>query len=351
MYAFDRLDQIVRVVRDGQTKRAPIERLADHITGYFVPVVTLLAILTWVIWLGLGLGGALPPSYLDKPTGGWPVWSLEFAIAVFVVACPCGIGLAAPTALLVGSGLAAQFGILVRGGGEAFQEAAQLDVIVFDKTGTLTEGGEPKVTDAEFVEQEGQWKREVVLGIAAEVESASTHPLATAIRQYCDENGTVYSAGSKYEEKPGRGLKAYFEERKCVAIIGNEKWMEENGAQIPGEVGGGDCLEAWKVEGKSVVLLALQEAEAEAEAQFYVVAMFAVSDPLRLNANDVVRRLQKQGLDTWMISGDNTTTAQAVARMVGIPQTNVIAGVLPHEKVCYIPSCSFGAALLTNCPP
>lgn len=219
-------------------------------------------------------------------------------------------------------------------------------MIVFDKTGTLTEGGEPRVTDVEFIDSSsnssnagvGTLKREVILGMAAEIESASTHPLASAIRQHCEENGAVHVAGSKFEEKPGRGLKARFEETKCVAIIGNEKWMEENGAMVSREPNDGgeasmvERLEAWKVEGKSVVLLAIQ-ADTEASPSFTIVAMFAISDPLRPNAKDVVSRLQKQGVDTWMISGDNTTTARAVAKMVGIPQTNVIAGVLPHEKV------------------
>ena len=195
MNKIHRLDQIVKVVREGQTKRAPIERVADIITGYFVPVVTFLAVIVWIIWLGLGFSGRLPASYLDIPIGGWStcsdssrlqkqwlilalpyvaVWSLEFAIAVFVVACPCGVGLAAPTALLVGSGLAAKFGILVRGGGEAFQEAAQLDVIVFDKTGTLTQGGEPLVTDAELDTSSGQWNKEDMLGVAYELEYTSS---------------------------------------------------------------------------------------------------------------------------------------------------------------------------------
>ena len=103
-----------------------------------------------MIWLSLGLSGSLPAHYLDVDTGGWIIWSLQFAIAVFVIACPCGIGLAAPTACYVGSGLAAKYGILVQGGGEAFQEASLVDCVVFDKTGTLTEGGEPKVTDSEI---------------------------------------------------------------------------------------------------------------------------------------------------------------------------------------------------------
>lgn len=118
------LDRIVRVVREGQTPRAPVERVADLVTGYFVPVITLIAVLIWVIWLTLGATGSLPQDYLDVEFGGWPFWSLQFAIAVFVVDCPCGIGLAAPTALFVGGGLAARYGILVKGGGEAFEVAS-----------------------------------------------------------------------------------------------------------------------------------------------------------------------------------------------------------------------------------
>ncbi|KAI0080885.1 heavy metal translocatin [Panus rudis PR-1116 ss-1] len=335
------LDHVVKVVREGQSRRAPIERVADVLTGYFVPVVTLLAIITWIVWLALGETGALPPDYLDIDVGGWPVWSLEFAIAVFVVACPCGIGLAAPTALLVGSGLAAKFGILVRGGGEAFQEAAQLDLVVFDKTGTLTEGGEPRVTDAEFITgsddvnppTSAALTRGVLLGIAIELESASSHPLASAIRQYCEENGVVPQIGTSFEETPGRGVKAYFELLRCVAVIGNEAWIEEHGADINGRIS--STLNAWKTEGKSVILLAVREHADNSEdlRQGYTVrALFAVSDPLRPEASSVVSRLNAQGINTWMISGDNEITARAVAKMVGIAETNVIAGVLPHEK-------------------
>ncbi len=125
--------------------------MADILTGYFVPVITLIAVSTFVVWFGLGQGGALPENWLDVDTGGWAFWALQFAIAVFVGACPCGIALAAPTALFVGSGLAAQHGILVKGSGEAFQEASDLDVVVFDKTGTLTEGGNPTVTNHDII--------------------------------------------------------------------------------------------------------------------------------------------------------------------------------------------------------
>ncbi len=123
---------------------------------------------------------------------------MEFAIAVFVVACPCGIGLAAPTALLVGSGLAAKFGILVRGGGEAFQEAAQLDIVVFDKTGTLTQGGEPRIADAQ-INGGDAWDANVLLSIAHTLESTSSHPLALAIRHYCEEESRLSSITSEEE--------------------------------------------------------------------------------------------------------------------------------------------------------
>ncbi|KAF9476123.1 heavy metal translocatin [Pholiota conissans] len=325
------LDHIVKVVREGQTHRAPIERVADLLTGYFVPVVTLLAIITWVVWLGLGLSGALPQDYLDIPLGGWTVWSLEFAIAVFVVACPCGIALAAPTALLVGSGLAAQFGILARGGGEAFQEMAQVDIVVFDKTGTLTEGGEPKVSDFELLASDA--RREVAFGIALSMESASSHPLAAAIRSFCEAQGvTSASQGSAFEEKAGRGLKARFEDHHCVAIIGNEAWLEEHGCVVDGAVD--QKLSTWKSEAKSIVLLALcDDSERSGKAQVFVpVAIFAVTDRLRPEARSVVSSLQNQGIGTWMISGDNVLSARAVAQRVGIPAEHVIAGVLPHEK-------------------
>ena len=342
-----RLENIVKVVREGQTRRAPIERVADVITSYFVPVMTFLGISTWLVWLVLGYSGALPSDYLDVTIGGWgehhsvifqfnslikliAVWALQFAIAVFVVACPCGIGLAAPTALTVGLGVAAKNGILAQGGGEAFQEMSQLDVIVFDKTGTLTEGQESRVSD--FVcFSEGKWTEDVIKCIAAGLEKTTTHPLAEAIRQFCPERETNLVA-SQCEETPGRGLKANFEELESVAIIGNEEWMHDHGATVDDSLS--KQLEKWKSEGKSVVLVAMQDGGSQDKEQiFIIVAAFAVADVIRPNAAEVVSWFQKLGIDTWMITGDNLKTANAIASLVGIPHENVIAGVLPHEKV------------------
>ena len=326
------LDKIVNIVRQGQSNRAPIERVADTLTGYFVPIIVLLATLTWVVWLSLGLSGLLPARYLDVDEGGWVFWSLQFAIAVFVVACPCGIGLAAPTACYVGSGLAAKYGILVQGGGEAFQEASLVDCVVFDKTGTLTEGGEPKVTDSEiFVED-----RIKTLAIASELESASTHTLALAIRAFCETSTTGIEIVTEDMEETG-GLGIYAEMKvngeSISAIIGNEPWMEEHDAIYPSN--SSVVLDEWKSQGKSVVIMAtrtIPASEKAPEPLFKVVAQFAVSDPLRKEAPLVIKELEKQGIATWMISGDNITTAKAVAAMVGIQEDHVIAGVLPHQK-------------------
>ncbi|KIK68180.1 hypothetical protein GYMLUDRAFT_155642 [Collybiopsis luxurians FD-317 M1] len=317
------LDNIMEIVREGQTHRAPMERVVDIVTGYFVPVVTLLAIITWIIWLSLGESGVLPASYLNNAAGGWPVWSLEFAIAVFVIACPCGIGLAAPTALLVGSGLAAKYGILARGGGEAFQEASRLDIVVFDKTGTIT-AGKLQVSDIKYIEN-CSWDKETILSMVNEAESTSSHPLAVAIREFCSNHNVCPQSGSLFSEKAGRGLKASFGALRCSLIIGNEAWIEEHGITIGPDFR--SSADSWKIEAKSVVFAAAQH-----ESQWELLAMFGVADIIRPEAAGVVSWLSKKGIEPWMISGDHEKTALSVASSVGIPPSNVIAGVLPHEK-------------------
>lgn len=244
------------------------------------------------------------------------------------MACPCGIGLAAPTALLVGSGLAAKYGILARGGGEAFQEMAQLDIVVFDKTGTLTEGGEPRVSDAEILLS--SMPQDMLLGIAAELESASSHPLATAVRKYAEKHGAVPVIGSAFDEIPGKGVKANFESHHRTAIIGSEALMQDHAVLLSPDVS--KTLEKWKSEAKSIVLLAV--AYADSDGCFFIAAIFAVSDPVRGEATGVIQHLHEQGIGTWMISGDNEMTAKAVAKSVGIPEKNVISDVLPQQKVC-----------------
>ena len=329
------LDQIISVVREGQARRAPIERVADLLTSYFVPVVTLVAISTWLIWLILGVTGALPREYLDVAVGGWPFWSLQFAIAVFIIACPCGIGLAAPTALFVGGGLAAKHGILVKGGGEAFQEASGLDIIVFDKTGTLTQGGEPKITDHQFMlSDDGDWHEQTICNVLKELEGNSSHPIGKAVGGFCESRMSTGAKAREVEEIAGKGMKGSFDVETSPypleVLAGNEALMVDHGI-APGNDASA-TLHSWKAQAKSVVLVAARAMPTSGHSSWRLVAIFAASDPLRPESRPVVETLQRRGVEVWMISGDNPTTANAVGAMVGIPAEHIIAGVLPEQK-------------------
>ncbi|KAH7030556.1 E1-E2 ATPase-domain-containing protein [Microdochium trichocladiopsis] len=334
------LDQIIAAVREGQIRRAPIERVADLITGYFVPIVTLIAICDWVIWLALGLSGVLPDSWMDNNVGGWSFWSLQFAIAVFVIACPCGIGLAAPTALFVGGGLAAQHGILVKGGGEAFQEASHLDCIIFDKTGTITQGGEPSVTNHEFVSKEAA---EELVSAVSKLEESSNHPIARAVVAFCSARTTAAVQPMNMEEISGKGMKGSFrtgnnESPAMEVLVGNEVLMADHGVEVADE--NVATLDSWKRQAKSVVLVAMRNEIGSSGltvplprmTPWKLYMMMATADPLRPEAQEIVRALHDRGVAVWMLSGDNPITAYAVGKMVGIPEENIIAGVLPDQK-------------------
>ncbi|KAG5420545.1 hypothetical protein I9W82_002426 [Candida metapsilosis] len=338
------LSQIINTVRDGQLKKAPMERTADLITGYFVPVIIAIAIITWVIWLSLGYSGALPQSYLDIDLGGWAVWSLEFAIAVFVVACPCGIGLAAPTALFVGSGLAAKFGILAKGGGAAFQDGATTNVVCFDKTGTLTMG-QLTVTNYSFVEK-SPTLQQFSLQIARDLEVASSHPLAKAIRSFAEKTGGKSLLPNKIpqvETVHGRGVRGEFVYNKeektdyakfqpVEAILGNEKLFEENGVVV--DEAQQALLTKWKTECKSVMLVGLKCPGYFSDDGFHLIFMMAARDQIRPETKKVIEYFNSKKIDTWMITGDNSLTANAIAKEIGI--SNVVSEVLPNEKEAQI---------------
>ncbi|KAK3316124.1 E1-E2 ATPase-domain-containing protein [Apodospora peruviana] len=359
------LDQIVNVVREGQTKRAPMEQIADLLTTYFVPVVTLIAILTWLIWLSLGLSGHVPGHFLDVTSGGWVAFSLQFAISVFVVACPCGLALAAPTAIFVGGGIAAKHGILAKGGGEAFEKASRVDCVVFDKTGTLTVGGEPRITDSEIYPDSNQedipeGRRGVLMATLKAVEENSSHPIARAIISFCTKEALLATISKvqveNLQEIPGKGLKAtsYLPEGDSFEIIvGNEAFMEDFEVPVSSRVT--QTLNRWKSEAKSIVLVATRPVpsirsskpdgnKVEADNRngiWTLAAVLSISDPIRPEAPKIIRALQSRGTRVWMLSGDNATTAVAVAQQIGIPADHVIAGVLPTgkaEKITYLQS-------------
>lgn len=345
------LDQIINVVRGGQSKRAPIERFADVLTGFFVPVITFLAVTTWLVWLVLGLSGALPEAWLNGKRGGWPFWSLDFAIAVFVIACPCGIGLAAPTALFVGGGLAAKQGILVQGGGQAFQEASKLTTVVFDKTGTLT-AGQMMVTDYEQLSD--AVSKDVVLAVTKHLEGLSSHPIAQAIVSYCTSTAAEVTL-SDVQELPGQGMAAKVvlrdgsREEIYHAAIGNESLLaslnssptartekpslQQSSAAPPSQFSLQQALLRHQTQGHSIAIVALRR---QSESIYHPTALFSLSDPLRPEAPAVIAKLRARGLSVHMCTGDNPTTASAIAAQLSIPTTHVRAGVLPGGKAEYV---------------
>ncbi|KAF7590119.1 hypothetical protein BBP40_003232 [Aspergillus hancockii] len=342
------LDQIISVVREGQSRRAPLERVADLLTSHFVPIITLIAILTFVIWLVLGLSGVLPYDYLDVAHGGWAFWSLEFAIAVFVVACPCGLALAAPTALFVGGGLAARHGILVKGGGEAFQEASRLDAIVFDKTGTLTEGGSLTVSDYELLITDPK-DMQVAWTLARKLEESSNHPIAHAVSTFCTEKSSATILSSDIEERAGQGMRGTFtvsldsidQPKKIVqyeAAIGNQRLLQSLASPNFDESHLSNLLTTYQSAGKTAAILSLREVSAKSLKDHYFTPaiIFAISDSIRPDAVSVISQLQKRKVDVYMCTGDNQTTAHAVADMVGIPRSNVMANVMPADKADFV---------------
>ncbi|KAK4444681.1 E1-E2 ATPase-domain-containing protein [Podospora aff. communis PSN243] len=326
------LDQIVKVVREGQTKRAPIEQFADILTAYFVPAVVLVAILTWVVWMSLGFSKRIPNHFLDTP-GGWVAFSLQFAISVFVVACPCGLALAAPTAIFVGGGLAAKYGILAKGGGLAFEKASRIGCVVFDKTGTLTVGGEPTITDSE-VYVEGEDARQSFLAALKSVEESSSHPIAKAIVAFCANKTSSKGQIDNLQEIPGKGMKATFQgsspSEAFEIIVGNEPFMQDHSVVIAETASA--ILQKWKSEAKSIALVATKPTGGSGSDVWVLAAALSISDPIRPEAPAIVRALVARGTSVWMLSGDNQTTAVAVAEQIGIPADQVIAGVLPTGK-------------------
>lgn len=352
------LDRIISVIREGQTKRAPVERVVDSLTAYFVPIITALAILTFFIWFALGQSGYLPNRYLDSQSGGWAFWSLEFAIAVFVVACPCGIGLAAPTALFVGGGLAAKNGILVRGGGEAFQEASNIDIVVFDKTGTLTEGGNLRVTEHEMTVEGSD--AEITWSIAKSLEENSGHPIASALLDFASSRSSLSLQVSSIKEIAGRGLCGTFvysdpnsnETETFEAALGSESFIYSlEKAPDSHDYFITNTLSLWKAQSKSVALLAVrrlpnpsaspnsvpsEKRSSKLTHDWKLTSLFAISDIIRPSAIPTIQALHARNIPVYMLTGDNPTTAAAVASSLSIPLANVFAGVLPTEKAAKI---------------
>ncbi|KAF8583042.1 heavy metal translocatin [Ramaria rubella] len=355
------LDGIVGVVRDAMGKKAGIERIADIVTGYFVPFVVAVAALTFGIWTLRGYLGSLPAEWADSQRGGsWALFAVQFGVAVLVVACPCGIGLAAPTAQMVGVGLAAQYGILSNGGGEAFQTISSLNTVVLDKTGTLTTSKFTVSDQKIFVEDS---LRRLILAMLRVAEQASTHPLAIGVREWCEvqldkaTEPTAFVELVSSEEIPGKGLLAILIAQGCKieVAIGNEKLIQDMSAEYLSESAATQAksnILAWQMAGKSVILLSARLVVGPSTAKstlpltedHAVLGIFGVHDPPRAEASTLVAELRKLHMDVWMISGDNPVTATTVAQSVGIDKSHVVAGALPADKQAWIKRLQSGEA-------
>ncbi|WVF69120.1 hypothetical protein IAT40_003894 [Kwoniella sp. CBS 6097] len=380
------LEKIIRAVSDASSRKAPLELIAEKLTGIFVPIIVYFALFVLAIWLSLSLTGVVDS---EDQAGGKVFFALGFAIACLVVACPCGIGLAVPCANAVGNGVAAKAGILASGGGEAFLAATKITRVVFDKTGTLTVG-KSVVTDEEWLvqnedvedqrsakEKEGEM---VIRRCVEEVEKGSTHPLAVGLVEHLektraandsDGSGSLAVQVIETKEIAGRGLKATMEiiiantsvtadqtkgsterePRSLDLIIGNVAHMSDHDVVLDAKHH--ELVTKWSKEAKSVVLVAIRFTPAPApapttssstaeprieieagwsEGQYALSAMFSLSDPPRPTSASLIAKLRGKGIAVSMLSGDNEATARAVGAMVGLSADEVKGGVGPEGK-------------------
>ena len=290
------LSQIVDLVKKAQTSHAPIQNLTDKISNIFVPAVLIIAILTFVIWY----------SFL----GATAVQAMLFAVSVIVIACPCALGLATPTALMVGTARSAKMGVLIKNG-EVLQEVSDLNTVVFDKTGTITVG-KPQVTD--IVGNEKQ-----VLSVAASLEESSEHPLATAIVKEAKKKNIKPEKVQEFEAIEGKGVKANYHDQ--TAFVGSNRLLAD--VNISQEMN--EQANRLQEEAKTVVYVGLNGK---------IIGLVAIQDVPKASSKEAISELKKRGLKTVMLTGDNEKVAQAIANEVGMDQ--VIAGVLPNEKAEHI---------------
>jgi len=290
------LAQIIKLVEDAQGSKAPIAQMADIVSGYFVPVVFVIAVVSALIWYFVGRD---------------VVFSLTRFIAVLVIACPCALGLATPTAIMVGTGKGAEYGVLIKGG-EALETTHKIKTIVFDKTGTITEG-RPEVTDILVTDMVD---RNELLQIAASAEKGSEHPLGEAIVRKAEEEGLEMVALNQFQAIPGHGIEVELESK--VIHLGNRKLMLEKGVDLTQLEKESDRLAS---EGKTPMYISIDGK---------LAGIIAVADVVKESSAKAIKKLHEMGIEVAMITGDNKRTAEAIAKQVGIDR--VLAEVLPQDK-------------------
>jgi P-type Cu+ transporter len=304
------LAQIVKLVEDAQGSKAPVQRFADRISAIFVPAVIAASIATFLVWM------FVVPHFVDATfyVAVTPfVKALLAATSVVVIACPCALGLATPTAIMVGTGKGAENGILIKSG-EALETAYKIKAIVFDKTGTLTHG-KPVVTEAEGF---GGFDQAELARLAAALERSSEHPLAEAIVNYATDTGVALAQVADFVAVPGHGVEGVVDGSRVA--LGNRRLMERKRIDVSAYA---DRISALEEEGKTVMLTAVDGAAA---------GLIAVADTLKTNSREAVARLAEMNVEVFMITGDNRRTAEAIASQAGIQPDHVLAEVLPENK-------------------
>ncbi len=301
------LSQIIKLVEEAQGTKAPIQRIADTVSAYFVPAVISIAIVSMIVWYFMGY------SYFDIETPRF-AFSLSIFITVLVIACPCALGLATPTAIMVGTGKGAENGILIKSG-EALEVAGKVEVMVFDKTGTLTRG-EPEVTNI----MSNDYEETEVLRTAAAVEKGSEHPLGEAIVRKSEDEGLELPESLSFANVPGKGVIAEVNGKEI--ILGNRVLMDENEVSwLPYD----QEVERLESEGKTVMFIAQEEE---------LMGIIAVADKVKEDSLTAISQLKDMGLKVAMLTGDNWRTAKAIAQELGVDE--VLAEVLPRGKVAEI---------------
>jgi Cu+-exporting ATPase len=307
------LAQVVRMVEDAQGSRAPIQRLVDIVTARFVPAVLGVGLITFAAWSLFG------------PEPAW-LYALMATVAVLVIACPCALGLATPTAVMVGMGRAASQGVLIRNA-EALEVAHRIDTVVFDKTGTLTEG-KPRVVEVRSL----SLPKSELLGLVAAVEVASEHPLGAAVVREAEQLGLPVTEAAGFQAVPGRGVRGRVGAQSVEVLVGNEAYLRENGVDVSPLL---EAVAEHHEAGRTVLLVAIDSRPA---------GVIAIADTVKLQARTAVDGLQRMGVDVVMITGDNRRAAAAVGQQLGIER--VVAEVLPADKAARIADLKSGGKVV-----
>ncbi|HKK68286.1 MAG TPA: heavy metal translocating P-type ATPase, partial [Bacteroidales bacterium] len=299
------LAQIIKTVQDAQATKAPVQRMVDKVASVFVPAVMATALITFIVWMIFG-----GTEYLTQ--------ALLATISVLVIACPCALGLATPTAIMVGVGKGANKGILIKDA-TSLEKAHKANAVVLDKTGTITVG-KPEVTNMDI--SASRHSEMQIRGMLHALESHSEHPLAGAIVQYIEAQNTFEKFQSKnFQNLSGNGVSADLNENKI--LIGNENLMLQNGIDFSDSQS--TKIKTWQNEAKTVILMSVNRE---------IVAILAIADKIKESSKEAISRLQKQGIEVYMLTGDNQATAKAVADATGIK--NFRAQVMPNEKAAFV---------------